>query len=397
MLARPDEGQGEARVSDQYVACDGWASGHLSQPRKTTPAPLITVVIPTFNESDNVPVIVERIAAALRDADWEIVFVDDNSPDGTSTIAKNLGMLDARVRCLRRVGRRGLAGAFLEGALASQAQFVAAIDGDLQHDERLLPHMLQVLQQGQADIVIASRYVAGGAAAGFSSSRQSISLVATRWAQRLTGVPVQDPMSGFFMLRRDVLESLAPKLSTEGFKILFDILVSSARRRLKVVELPYTFRSRLHGASKFDVRNALEFAALVLSELSGRRAPPHFFSFLFVGGVGVGVQLLCLRLGLAADLAFVGAEVVATFAAMTSNFFLNNALTYRDRRVGGTGVIPAILAFYAVCSIGALSNVVASSWLYSKYPVWWLAGLVGSVIAANWNFVGSSKFVWSRT
>jgi dolichol-phosphate mannosyltransferase len=397
MLARPDEGQGEARVSHQFVACDDWAPGHLSQPRKTTPAPLVTVVIPTFNESGNVAVIVERVAAALGDADWEIVFVDDNSPDGTSTIAKNFGVLDARVRCLRRVGRRGLAGAFLEGALASQAQFVAAIDGDLQHDERLLPHMLQVLQQGQADIVIASRYVAGGTAAGLSSSRQSISLVATRWAQRLTGVPVQDPMSGFFMLRRDVLESLAPKLSTEGFKILFDILISSARRRLKVIELPYTFRSRLHGASKFDVRNALEFAALVLSELSGRRAPPYFFNFLFVGGVGVGVQLLCLRLGLSAGLAFVGAEVVATFAAMTSNFFLNNALTYRDRRVMGADIVPALLTFYAVCSVGALSNVGTSSWLYSKYPVWWLAGLVGSVIAAIWNFVGSSKFVWSRT
>jgi dolichol-phosphate mannosyltransferase len=204
-------------------------------------------------------------------------------------------------------------------------------------------------------------------------------------------------MSGFFMLRRDVLESLAPKLSTEGFKILFDILISSARRRLKVIELPYAFRSRLHGASKFDVRNALEFAALVLSELSGRRAPPYFFNFLFVGGVGVGVQLLCLRLGLSAGLAFVGAEVVATFAAMTSNFFLNNALTYRDRRVMGADIVPALLTFYAVCSVGALSNVGTSSWLYSKYPVWWLAGLVGSVIAAIWNFVGSSKFVWSRT
>jgi dolichol-phosphate mannosyltransferase len=397
MLARRDEELGNRLAVDQNDASDRCAFSLAPQQIRTTPAPLITVVIPTFNESDNVHFVVERVAAALAEVDWEIVFVDDNSPDGTSTIAKRLGVLDARVRCLRRVGRRGLAGAFLEGALSSQAQFVAVIDADLQHDERVLPHMLYVLQQGHADIVIASRYVVGGAAEGFSSSRQSISLMATRWAQRLSGVPVQDPMSGFFMLRREHVEAIAPRLSTEGFKILFDILVSSARRPLKVIEIPYTFRSRCHGASKFDARNTLEFVALVLSELTGKKVPPRFFSFLFVGGLGVGVQLLCLRLALATGLAFVSAEVAATLAAMTSNFLLNNAFTYRDRRVAGADVIPALLTFYAVCSAGALSNVGTSSWLYSKYPVWWLAGLVGSVLAAIWNFVGSSKFVWSRT
>ncbi len=360
------------------------------------PAPILTVVIPTFNESANVPIIIERVAAALAEADWEIIFVDDDSPDSTSTVAKGLGESDGRVRCIRRVGRRGLAGACIEGALSSQARYVAVMDADLQHDERLLPRMLELLDQNRADLVIASRYMAGGATTGLSSSRRSISRVATRWAQKLMGITVQDPMSGFFMVRRDLLDAIAPQLSNEGFKILFDILVSSGRGKLEIVELPYAFLPRLHGGSKFDARNAIEFFALVMSKLSRKKVPPQFFSFLLVGGVGVGVQLACLGGALSVGLGFLAAEIVATLAAMTSNFFLNNALTYNDRRVTGRQILPALLSFYAVCSVGALSNVGTSSWIYAHYPVWWLAGLTGSVIAALWNFVGTSKFVWSR-
>ena len=360
------------------------------------PAPMLTVVVPTFNEADNVPIIAQRVGSALKGTDWELVFVDDDSPDETALVAKKLGILDSRIRCIRRVGRRGLAGACMEGALSSQSQFVAVMDGDLQHDERLLPQMLHLLREQQAELVIASRYVAGGDATGFSLSRRSISRLGTRWAQKLTGITVEDPMSGFFMLRREHLEAIAPRLSNEGFKILFDILVTSRRSQPRVVELPYAFRPRLHGASKFDLRVAMEFFALVLSNLTRKKVPPRFFSFLVVGGVGVVVQLVCLRLALAAGLPFAAAVAAATLAAMTSNFFLNNAVTYRDQRVAGADVIPALLSFYAVCSVGALSNVGTASWLFSKYPVWWFAGLAGSIIAALWNFAGSSKFVWSR-
>jgi dolichol-phosphate mannosyltransferase len=210
------------------------------------------------------------------------------------------------------------------------------------------------------------------------------------------GLTVQDPMSGFFMARRSLLDQIAPELSNEGFKLLFDILVASRAGQLKLVELPYVFLPRLHGASKFDAHIAFEFFALVMSRLSGRKFPPQLFSFVLVGGTGVGVQLACLAAALSAGLGFLAAEIVATLAAMTSNFFLNNALTYNDRRVTGRHLLPALLRFYAVCSVGALSNVGTSSWLYAQYPVWWLAGLTGSVIAALWNFVGSSRFVWNR-
>lgn len=369
-------------------------------PLRITPAlptaPLISVVIPTFNEAANVPIVIGRIATAMARSDWEIIFVDDDSPDATSAVAKGAGERDRRVRCIRRVGRRGLAGACIEGMLSSQARYVAVMDADLQHDERLLPRMLDLLEHDEADLVIASRYVTGGAASGLSSSRRSISRVATRWAQQLMGITVQDPMSGFFMTRRESVDAIANELSNEGFKLLFDILVASGRSQCRITELPYVFLPRLHGASKFDARNAIEFFTLMLSRLSGRKIPPQFFSFVLVGGSGIFVQLTCLWVALASGASFLAAEIFATLAAMTSNFFLNNALTYHDRRATGRDLLPALLSFYAVCSVGALSNVGTSSWLYAHNLNWWLAGLVGSVIAAAWNFVGSSRFVWSR-
>ena len=344
----------------------------------------------------NVRVLVERVTLALMGLSWELVFVDDNSPDATSAIAKKLGQRDARIRCIRRVGRRGLAGAFLEGALSSQAEFVAVMDADLQHDEALLPQMLELLTRQSADLVIGSRYVIGGDAGGLSAARRSISRIATNWARRLTRTSVKDPMSGFFMVRRDLVDRIAPALSNEGFKILFDILVTERDAHLRIVELPYGFRSRKSGKSKFDVRNAVDFAALLLAKLTRNTVPLRFLSFLLVGGSGVAVQLACLWQGLAANLSFPSAEAAATLAAMTSNFLLNNLLTYRDQRVAGWRLLPALLTFYAVCSIGALSNVGVSSWLYAQRPVWWLAGIAGSVVGAVWNYVGSSVLVWKR-
>jgi dolichol-phosphate mannosyltransferase len=397
MIANPNETKGESAPAPsveglRLVSC----RSEFVPPRAARPAPVLSVVIPTFNESANVPIVVERVASALGTADWEIIFVDDDSPDCTASVAKALGAVDGRVRCIRRVGRRGLAGACIEGVLSSQARYVAVMDADLQHDERLLPRMLKLVEQDKADLVIASRYVAGGTTAGLSSSRRSISRIATRWARDLMGITVNDPMSGFFMARRDLFDAIAPELSNEGFKLLFDVLVANRRGDVRIAELPYAFLPRLHGASKFDSRNAMEFFALVMSRLTGRNVPPQFFSFLFVGGTGVGVQLGALGGALSLGVGFLLAEVIATLAAMTSNFFLNNALTYHDRRLTGPQIPRALLRFYAVCSVGALSNVGVSSWIYAQYPVWWVAGLTGSVIAAVWNFVGSSKFVWSR-
>jgi dolichol-phosphate mannosyltransferase len=359
-------------------------------------APELTVVVPTLNEHENVPLVVAKVAEALTGVAWEIIFVDDDSTDGTAAVARALGSEDARIRCIRRVGRRGLAGACIEGMLASQARYVAVMDADLQHDERALAAMLARLRGGETDVVIGSRYVGDGSAEGLSRKRLASSRFAGFLARLLLGTPVSDPMSGFFMLRREVADNLAPRLATEGFKILADLL-SAARGRLRVAEVPYGFRARQFGESKLDSQVVLDFLGLLAAKATGNAVPVRFMSFLLVGAIGVLVNLVALKAALSGlHLGFEAAQSLATVVAMTSNFFLNNAVTYRDQRLRGAAAVRGLLGFYAICAVGAVSNIGVATWLYSNKPVWWLAGLAGSVVGAVWNYALSSTLVWRR-
>jgi dolichol-phosphate mannosyltransferase len=356
--------------------------------------PELSVVIPTFKERGNIEILVQRLDAALSGIAWEAIFVDDDSPDGTADAVKKIAADDPRVRCLRRVSRRGLAGACIEGMLSSSAPYVAVMDADLQHDEKLLPRMFAVLKNGEGDMVVGSRYVAGGSLAAFSKSRGAISRFATLLARRLTGVDLSDPMSGFFMMRRDRFDPLAGSLSTQGFKILLDIAIT-AKGGLRIAEMPFVFAARSHGESKLDAQVGLDFLGLLLTKLTGGAVTPRFLSFALVGTIGLGVHLLILRTALVAfGLAFPGAQATATVVAMTGNFLLNNRLTYRDRRLSGMGFLKGLLGFYAISAVGALTNVGMASWLYAHEPVWWLAGVAGAVMGAVWNYSMATLLVW---
>jgi len=236
--------------------------GAVAQPQPV----VLSVVIPTFNERQNIREIVSRLDRTLAGIAWEAIFVDDNSPDGTAVEVKNVAADDRRIRCLKRLGRRGLAGACIEGMLASSAPYVAVMDADLQHDERILPDMLAALSTDKADLVVGSRYVSGGSADGLAPSRAKISRTATGLARKMLGVDISDPMSGFFMLRRDKLDNIADQLSTIGFKILLDILMTD-QEHLRVIEIPYEFRERAFGESKFDAQVGLEFLGLCSASL----------------------------------------------------------------------------------------------------------------------------------
>src|SRR6185437_7216743 len=190
-------------------------------------APQLSVIVPTFNEGDNVAALFRRLQTALAGTAWEVIFVDDNSPDGTWSVVRALARRDGRIRCIRRIGRRGLSGACIEGILASCAPYAAVMDADLQHDETQLPKMLSLLQSGAAELVVGSRYIAGGSADSFNKQRAGASAFATEVAKRVLRVEIADPMSGFFMVRRDRFEQLAPQLSTQGFKILLDTVATA--------------------------------------------------------------------------------------------------------------------------------------------------------------------------
>ncbi|MHB8273043.1 glycosyltransferase family 2 protein [Bradyrhizobium sp.] len=358
--------------------------------------PELSVVVPTFNERDNVTALFRKLETALAGRAWEVIYVDDNSPDGTWDVVRALAQQDSRVRCIRRIGRRGLSGACIEGILASSAPCAAVIDADLQHDETQLPKMLALLQSGEAELVVGSRYVEGGSADSFDRQRAGFSWLATSVAKKLLRVEIADPMSGFFMIRRDRFEQLAPQLSTQGFKILLDI-VATARGSLRIREIPYSFGARLHGESKLDSMVALDFLGLVLAKLTGDVVSLRFLLFAMVGSLGLFVHLAALFIALEVfNVPFPEAQACGAVMAMTSNFLLNNFLTYRDQRLKGLGILRGLLLFYLVCSVGLVANVGVAFSVYDQEPIWWLAGAAGALMGVVWNYAMSGLFVWRK-
>jgi dolichol-phosphate mannosyltransferase len=362
----------------------------------TEAGPELTIVVPTLNERDNVFPLIERLDQLLEGVDWEAVFVDDDSPDGTAEHLRDLGRADRRIRCIRRFGRRGLSSACIEGMLSSSARYVAVIDGDLQHDEALLPRMLDILRREPSDIVIASRYMASGAADGLSARRRVLSRAGVWLARSMLKCEITDPVSGFFMMRREVAEKAAASLSGVGTKILIDLL-SSSSRSLSVVELPYRFRGRYSGSSKHDWSTVFEYLALLAEKVSGRYLPSKFFLFGLVGASGMLVHLVVLRLLLAVvGTGFVGAQSAATAIAMVWNYFFNNALTYRDCSLVGWAAVRGLVSFMAICALGAVVNVLVARDLYAMTQMWLLAGAGGAAVGALLNYALTSMFTWGR-
>jgi dolichol-phosphate mannosyltransferase len=314
-----------------------------------TPGPELTVVVPTRNEHDNIRPLYDALYHSLRDIEWEVIFVDDDSQDGTSEAVYKLARLDRRVRCIQRISRRGLASACVEGILASSALYVAVMDADLQHDEQLLPHMLKTLKTEPAiDAVIGSRYVQHGSIGIWSRYRAWLSSIATHIGRSIMQVPIADPMSGFFMLRREAFEGSVRRLSNVGFKILLDILASSPRS-LQVKEIPFHFRQRHAGTSKFDALIGWEYLMLLADKLIGHIIPIRFFLFVLVGGLGLVTHLAVLWLCLnPMQLSFALSQATATGVAIIGNFTLNNWLTYHDRRLTGWACVRGLLLFELV-------------------------------------------------
>ena len=363
-------------------------------------SPELAIIVPTFNERDNVVSLFDLVTKAMGDIPFEFIVVDDNSPDGTAQVVKELARRHANVRCIHRIGRRGLSSAVIEGISASAAPYFAVIDADHQHDEAILPDMLDKALAGD-HIVIGTRYAKGGTAGdGLSTAREAGSRLATRLSDLVTGQPISDPMSGFFLMCREVFDEVAPSLSNEGFKILLDIIVSARRARarrgkeLRVGEVPYTFRPRHAGESKMSSIVVVQFLGLVLSKMTGGLLPTSFLLFGLVGGLGVFVHMGTLLAAGAAGVNFFWAQTIATIVAMTFNFILNNELTYANKKLRGWRYLTGLLTFYAVCSIGAIANVSVASWIYMLDRSFWVAGLAGVLMSVVFNYSVTKVFTW---
>lgn len=360
-------------------------------------APVLSVIVPTYHEAANVPVLFDRLKVALEGVRWEMIVVDDDSPDGTADVACALAARDPQMRCIRRVNRLGLAGAVIEGVLSSSAEFVAVIDGDLQHDEAVLPAMLAPLAAGEADMAIGARIERRKGERGLSPARQKLSDAGAWFFKRVSGLSVTDPMSGFFMVRRGIVGAIAPKLSSDGFKILADILLC-APAGLRIVETPYVFRKRRAGESKLSPMVAMDFLGLIVHHASAGILPIRFVLFAAVGAFGLVVHLAILKtLIVASSLpSFRADQLVATLAAMTSNFLLNNEVTYREYRYRGWSMVGGLALFALVCSVGVVVNIDIASWLFDFDHMWWAAGFAGALVGVVWNYAVSTSFVWRR-
>ncbi len=357
-------------------------------------SPILTIIVPTFNERENIALLVEKLSDTLDGIDWSVLFVDDNSPDGTADVVDEISRTNPRVSCLKRIGRRGLSSACIEGMEQSEAPFLAVMDADLQHDEAILPAMLKTLEAAEIELVVASRYADGGDMSNWSARRRFISKAATWLSKAFIPSGPSDPMSGFFMLRRTLFENTGPKLSGQGFKILLDLFLS-AGRPITFVEVPYTFRSRQAGESKLDVHVMWELVEMLAEKSIGRIIPVRFILFAGVGGIGVGVHLFVLGVGIElAELSFQASQAAAILVAMTSNFFLNNMITFRAQKLRGVAIIRGLIAFYIACSIGAIVNYAVADWAFDLTGKWIIAGTIGAVAGAVWNYATTSVFTW---
>jgi dolichol-phosphate mannosyltransferase len=359
--------------------------------------PTLGIIVPVLNEAENIGPFLKELEFCLSGESWEVIFVDDESSDDTRQVVAALARKRGNVRLLERIGRHGLASACIEGMCSTMAPYLAVMDADLQHDPNILRDMLPALREGHYNLAVGSRYVAGGGTGEWSQRRRQYSRVATMVSHFVTHqTRITDPMSGFFMIKRELFRKTVPGLCGKGFKILLDIL-STAREDVVLIEFPYTFRTRLAGESKLSVSIIMEFAILLLDKTFGKVIPYRFILFVLVGCSGALLHLTILgSLFLGARVSFPLAQSIASLIAMVLNFTFNNSFTHRDRRFTGPKFFTGLLGFIAVCSIGAFVNVKIASYFYGLSVSWWISGLLGALIGSVWNYAVSATLVWRR-
>ncbi|QEE27732.1 glycosyltransferase family 2 protein [Terriglobus albidus] len=352
----------------------------------------LAVILPTYNERANIVEAIRRTQTVLGNMPHEIIVVDDNSPDGTADVVRQLARQDSRIRLIHRIGRRGLSSAVIEGMMASTAPMLAVMDADMQHDESALPRMIEKMHREHLDLVIGTRNAHGGSMGNFARIRVRISQLSAQLSRSVCQCEVSDPMSGFFLVRDDFFRSAAPRLQTGGFKILLDLLASSDRKP-RIGEIGYRFRTRMHGQSKLSFYVAVEYLFLIVNKLTGGHLCPRLTLFALTGASGLLVHfavLAAMYLGLHSS--FLTSQAVAAIAAMSTNFAVNNAL--QQSRLRGPRAWTGYLRFLMLCALGAIFSVSYANRLQLSHTPWALAALAGIAIGSVWNYAITQIFTW---
>ena len=373
----------------------------------------VSIIIPTYNESENIIQILKSIGEHIpKDIATEAIVVDDNSPDGTGKIVEDY-INDAQnktgytIGVIHRKTKSGLSSAILDGIQHSTGEIVVIMDSDFSHPPKIIPQLVEEIKTSECDIVIASRFVPGGAINGWSTKRKLISKTAKGIAKAGLGVNESDPMSGFFAFKRKILDGI--KFDAIGYKMLLEILVKT--KGAKVKEIPYTFIDRTRGSSKLDSSTMLDYVKSVWKLYrygskatdNDTRTSVSFISkagrFYTVGAFGLLVNYIVAVLFADAimNIWYIHATIIGIMVAMSSNFILNKIWTFEDRNFGAKRTLVQYMKYAGFTSFAALVQLGMVYILVDNYQLEYaLALILAVIIAASSNFILNKKWTFKE-
>jgi len=358
----------------------------------------LSVVLPCYNEIKNIDYLIEKFQLADIDSIIaKIIFVDDDSPDGTAEYLKKVSSNKFDVVCLHRIHRHGLSSAVVEGTLLASTPYVAVMDADGQHDPGDLISMYQLMQKNHIDFIIGSRFLENAVIEKHIGFRSTLTHIGNLIANKILNRKLTDPLTGFFIFDRNMMMESIRNIRPSGFKILLDFLYQLRNKKISIDEYPINFKVRNEGESKLDSRALIEFADQIFGFLTNGLLPEKMFSFILVGSIGLLLHLTLLYIFLfPIQISFYTAQIFATFISMISNFTLNNELTFRRNKLRGINWIKGLITFILICSIGAFANVGVAGFLFNEGKTWWISAVTGIIIGTVFNFSLSKYLVWKK-
>lgn len=372
----------------------------------------VSIIIPTYNESQNILTVLKSIKENLpKNLVTQAIVVDDSSPDGTGKIVEDYlktvkNLANYTIDVIHRTAKRGLSSAILNGVQHAKGDTIVVMDSDLSHPPQIIPKLVEAIKQYQCDLVVASRYIKGGKIQGWTRKRKIMSKIATIIAKKGLGVKPNDPMSGFFIFKKNILKGV--NFDAIGYKILLEILVK--KNGINVKEIPYTFENRTLGSSKMDLSTISDYLKSVWKlykygkkvEKKDRRNSVKFLSkaarFYTVGATGFGVNFLISLLSAGVtDLWYLHANLIGIGASITSNFLLNKAWTFEDRDFALGKTIKQYGKFILFSSLGALVQLGMVYHLVDQHDMSYPLSLVLAVLtAAAGNYILNKKWTFKE-
>ena len=362
---------------------------------------MISIVIPTFNEAENIIPLLKNLTLLVSHFEYEIIVVDDDSPDGTSDEVSKYMKSNKRIKLITRIGRSGLSSAIKEGLIFAQGKYLLVLDGDGQHHPSFVLDMLEQIRKSKSDIVIGSRFLNNSRLEGLSNKRSLGSKIANKLARislHKNFSKLTDYLSGCFCLEKEMTKKYIRKIEINGFKFLYELL-SLSKGKLAVHEVPLIFKQRRFGNSKLDIAIVWDFLISIIHNLTLRLLPRRAISFGMVGISGVFVQLFITSFLVEIFLIdFYNALPFAVISAATSNFLINNQLTFRSDRLRNLGLVVGLLKFLIVASLPVIANVGITTAIYKYISAdTFISQIAGIAIVYAWNYLASSSFVWKKS